>query len=145
MKKPLCTLWLTAVLSLLPFVVNAQEGTAAYDEVNIALATSTSHSEIISLLMSTYFMTLSEATIFAMVSGDEANRVSFASAGVSLASNLAQAQGVTTAVKAAVGETGAVASAADRALEEFIATMAQPDVYEDKFSPTGGGDVSGSV
>ena len=134
MKKPLCTLWLTAVLSLLPFVVNAQEGTAAYDEVNIALATSTSHSEIISLLMSTYFMTLSEATIFAMVSGDEANRVSFASAGVSLASNLAQVQGVTTAVKAA-----------DRALEEFIATMAQPDVYEDKFSPTGGGDVSGSV
>lgn len=145
MKNSLITLCLATVLAFLPLAASAQENSQAYSEVNASLTNGTSHSDIIRALIDNHDMTLSEATVFALVSGGEANRVAFATAGVGLASNLPQAQGVVAAVKATAGETGASAKAADVALDEYITSMPQPTVYENKYSPTGGGDVSTST
>ena len=84
-------------------------------------------------------MTLGEATVFAMVCGGEANRVAIATAGVGLAGNLAQAKSVANSVLATAGETGPVASAVEVALQDYVENMPQPSVYEDEYTPHGGG------
>lgn len=146
MQKLMMTLWLATAMAFIPLAASAQsveEG--AYVEVVEALAKNTSHADIIKDLIDKHGMTLSAATVFAMVSGGQENRVAFAEAGVGLATNLAQAQGVATAVKATAGDTGAVATAVDVAVDDFAAAMSQPSVYEQEYSPTGGGqDVSPS-
>ena len=140
MTKSLCHLLLAGMLVLLPLAVSAQENEAAFDTVNSALLQGTGHAAIIkSLTEGPHNMSLSEATVFAMVSGGEANRVAFVEAGVKSASNLPQAQSVVYAVRAAAGETSAEASAADAALKQYVKTMPQPNVYEDNYTPTGGG------
>ena len=88
--------------------------------------------------------TLPEATVYAMVAGGEANRVALATAGVGMSGNLAQAREVANAVMAAAGETGPVADAVRVALDEYARHMDQPSVYEDEYSP-GGGGISPSV
>jgi hypothetical protein len=139
------TLCLSVLLTILPLSASGQESSEAYNEVKSSLAAGVSHEDIIRTLMAGHDMGLSEATVFALVSGGEANRVAFSTAGIDLATSLAQAQGVATAIKATAGETGAVAAAVDIAMDEFIRTMPQPDVYENKYSPMGSGDVSTST
>jgi hypothetical protein len=127
----------------------ASPGTSAQVEVDPAFDTvkelvgSSSPETVINAVMNTG-KTLPEATVYAMVAGGEANRVVLATAGVGMAGNLAQAREVGNAVMAAAGETGPVADAVRVALDEYARHMDQPSVYEDEYSP-GGGGISPSV
>lgn len=118
----------------------AQQNRAAYDAVNSALEQGAAPATIIAALTEYPFnMDLSEATVFAMVAGGDENRLDFVSAGVKSAGNLPQAQSVVNAVRAAAGQTSAEANAATEALSEYMKTMPQPKVYQDDYTPTGGG------
>jgi hypothetical protein len=139
MKNTFLTVFFASLLALLPLGANAVENQAAYDEVISSLAASTAPADIISSLVNNHGMTLTAATVFAMVSGGQDNRVAFATAGIGLAGNLAQAQSVANGVKATAGQSGVVADAVDAALEQYVRTMPQPNVYEDDYSPAGGG------
>jgi hypothetical protein len=138
MKSTILNVFLASLLALMPLAASALENEAAYNDVVSSLDGGTSSGDIISALIKDYDMTLAEATVFAMVSGGQANRVAFATAGVELASNLPQAQSVANAVKATAGDPGAVATAVDQAMEEYARHMPQPDVYKDDYSPKGG-------
>jgi len=149
MKNTLLNLFLASLLAVFPWAASAEdngasgyslEHKAAYDAVNSELGKSTAPADIIRMLTKEpYDMSLSEATVFAMVSGGQANRVAFATAGIESASNLAQAQAVANAVKATVDVPGAVATAVDEAMVKYAELMAQPDVYKDVYSPKGAG------
>jgi hypothetical protein len=139
MKNAFFTVFFASLLALLPLGANAVESQAAYDEVISSLAASTAPADIISSLVNNHGMTLTAATVFAMVSGGQDNRVAFATAGIGLAGNLAQAQSVANGVKATAGQSGVVADAVDAAMEQYVRTMPQPNVYEDDYSPAGGG------
>ena len=139
MKNTFLTVFFASLLALLPLGANAVENQAAYDEVISSLAASTAPADIISSLVENHGMTLTEATVFAMVSGGQDNRVAFATAGIGLAGNLAQAQAVANGVKDTAGQSGEVANAVDAAMEEYVRAMPQPNVYEEDYSPAGGG------
>jgi hypothetical protein len=130
--------FLASLLALMPLAASALENEAAYNDVISSLDGGATPGDIIRALVNDYDMTLAEATVFAMVSGGQANRVAFATAGIESAGNLAQAQSVAYAVKAAAGDTGAVATAVDQAIAKYAELMPQPSVYEDEYSPTGG-------
>jgi hypothetical protein len=127
-----------------PFAVSAQENKAAIEAVDASLMSGTSHADIIrALTEEPYNMSLSDATVFAMNAGGDANRTAFVAAGIQSASTLPQAQSVATAVKASAGETGAVADAADAAMQEYARLMDQPFIHHDEDLPTGGGTNTG--
>jgi hypothetical protein len=114
------------------------EETRSCEPVQSLLARGTAPEDVVRAVVDTG-MTLGEATVFAMVCGGEANRVAIATAGVSLAGNLAQAKSVANSVLATAGETGPVAGAVDAALQDYVKNMPQPSVYEDQYTPHGGG------
>ena len=138
MKRTMLNVFLVSLLALMPLAASALENEAAYNDVVSSLEGGTTPGDIIRALIKDYDMTLAEATVFAMVSGGQANRVAFATAGIESAGNLAQAQSVAYAVKATAGDTGAVATAVDQAMAKYAELMPQPNVYEDEYSPTGG-------
>ena len=118
----------------------AQENKAAYDAVNASLLRGSAHADIIqSLTQGPHDMTLSEATVFAMVSGGDSNRIDFVTAGITAAGNLPQAQSVVNAVKAAAGNNSPEADAADAALAQYVKLMDQPLIHHDDEIPSGGG------
>lgn len=82
-------------------------------------------------------MTLIEATVYTMVCGGDANRVAVATAGITLADNLAQAHSVANGVLAAAGKTGPVADAVTTALAAYARNVPQPNVHQDAYTPTG--------
>lgn len=86
-------------------------------------------------------MSLADATVYALVCVGEENPEAIATAGIEAAGNLPQAQSVATAVLATTGETGPVAEAVRAAMHEYTRRMPQPDVYQDKYTPTGGDQV----
>jgi hypothetical protein len=138
MRCAILNVFLASLLALMPLAASALENEAAYNDVVTSLEGGTTAGDIIRALVKDYDMTLAEATVFAMVAGGQANRVAFATAGIESAGNLAQAQSVANAVKAAAGDTGAVATAVDQAIAKYAELMPQPNVYEDEYSPTGG-------
>jgi hypothetical protein len=83
-------------------------------------------------------MSLAEATVYAMECGGDEHREAIATAGIEAAENLAQAQSVADAVLASAGQIRAVVAGVHAALQEYVRAMPQPDVYEDKYTPTGG-------
>ncbi|MEH6589991.1 MAG: hypothetical protein V7746_07050 [Halioglobus sp.] len=139
MKTTILNVFFTAILTLVPLAASALENQAAYNDVNTSLTAGTSPADIISALIQNYELTLTQATVFAMVSGGEGNRSAFATAGVESAANYPEAQSVVVALKAAAGQTGAVANAADAALVEYSKLMPQPYIHHDDNIPTGGG------
>ena len=131
---------LVSILIFTPCILAAQENNAATEAVNTSLMIGTSHADIIrALTEEPYNMPLSEATVFAMNAGGDANRTAFVAAGIQSASTLPQAQSVAAAVKASAGETGAVADAADAAMQEYARLMDQPFIHHDEDLPSGGG------
>ena len=131
---------IATVLALLPFALNAEENKAAYDAVNASLLRGSAHADIIqALTQGPHDMTLSEATVFAMVSGGDSNRIDFVTAGITAAGNLPQAQSVANAVKAAAGTNSPEADAADAALAQYVKLMDQPLIHHDDEIPSGGG------
>ena len=76
MKRIIQTTVIAAILALLPPSLHAEENKAAYDAVNASLLRGSAHADIIrSLTQGPHDMTLSEATVFAMVSGGDSNRI----------------------------------------------------------------------
>ena len=123
----------------MPLAANAQaDETPSCEKVQAMLKGGNSVGDVVRATMGEG-MTLVEATVFAMVCGGEDNRVAIATAGIEAAGNLAQAQAVANAGLATAGQTGAVASAVNRAMKEYAEHMPQPSVHEDDFTPTGGG------
>ena len=140
MRNSFGYLLLACFMAWMPVAVSAQDNTTATEAVNASLMSGTSHADIIrALTEEPYNMSLSEATVFAMNAGGEANRAAFIAAGIQSAATLPQAQSVAAAVKASAGETGAVADAADAAMLEYARLMDQPFIHHDDDIPSGGG------
>lgn len=140
MTQSLRYLLFAGFLALMSFAVSAQDNSSASAAVNASLMGGISHADIIrALTKEPYNMSLSEATVFAMNAGGDANRTAFVAAGIQSASTLPQAQSVAAAVKASAGETGAVADAADAAMQEYARLMDQPFIHHDEDLPSGGG------
>ncbi len=149
MHKALMTLWLVAVMAVTSLVANAQqvdEQDPAFQAVKTAVANGDSAESIIRMLVAEpHSKTLAEATVYAMVAGGQENRTAMIEAGIGLASTLPQAQQVAYAVEAAAGTGSADAGTAKDALADFARALPPPDVYQQNYSPTGGGsDVSPS-
>jgi len=133
------------LLITLPFSANAMmDEVAAYSTVQSMLANGSSAEDIITALKEDG-RTLSESTVFAMVSGGENMRVAFAKAGVALAGSQMEAQAVVDAVLATAGETGPVADAVQVAMNSYIKSMPPPSSYTGGNIATGGGAVSPST
>jgi hypothetical protein len=144
MKYTLLRLTLLSLLFSIPFGANAtMDEVAAYSAVQTMLVDGSTPAEIIAALKDDG-RTLSEATVFAMVSGGEGNRVAFADAGVASATSLMEAQGVVDAVLATAGQTGPVADALQVAFAEYSASIEPPPTYTGGNIATGGGAVSPS-
>ncbi len=141
MKSSMPVLSVIAGLLLFPAIALSQtitEDAAAYQAVQSMLADGSSPSAVVDSMVARG-MTLSEATVFAMVSGGEQHRVAIASAGVAAADTLAEARTVANAVVATSGESGPVAVAVREALNRYADSMPAPSVYEDDYTPTGAG------
>lgn len=141
MKSSMLVLSFFAGLLLLPAIAHSQtltEDAAAYQAVQNMLADGSSPSGVVDAMVSRG-MTLSEATVFAMVSGGEQHRVAIATAGVAAADTLAEARTVADAVVATSGQSGPVAIAVREALHRYADSMPAPSVYEDDYTPTGTG------
>jgi hypothetical protein len=144
MKHTLLRLTLLSLLISIPFGANAtMDEAAAYSTVQTMLAASSTPADIIAALKDDG-RALSEATVFAMVSGGEDNRVAFATAGVASATSLMEAQTVVDAVLATAGQTGPVAEALQVAFTEYSSNIQPPSTYTGGNIATGGGAVSPS-
>jgi hypothetical protein len=144
MKHTLLRLTLLSLLISFPFGANAtMDEAAAYSTVQTMLVDGRTPADIIAALKNDG-RTLSEATVFAMVSGGEDNRVAFATAGVASATSLMEARGVVDAVLATAGRTGSVAGAVQVALTDYAASIQAPSTYTGGNIATGGGAVSPS-
>ena len=142
MRNALPVMCLCGLLAAIPLGVSAQvEEQQSCDNISELLAGGSSAGDVVRATMATG-MNLVEATVFAMVCGGEANREAIATAGIEAAGNLAQAQSVAYAVLATAGQTGPVADAVRLAMDDYARHMPQPDVYQDEFTPTGGGVIS---
>jgi hypothetical protein len=145
MKHTLLRLTLLSLLISLPFSANAaMDEAAAYSTVQTMLADGRSTPADIIAALKDDGRTLSEATVFAMVSGGEDNRVAFATAGVASATSLMEAQAVVDAVLATAGKTGPVADALGVAFTKYSASIQPPSTYTGGNIATGGGAVSPS-
>lgn len=143
MKKMVLSFAMAGVLGLQSILGTAQESaridfSEAHNTVQSMLAAGSSGRAVVDATMASG-MSLSEATVFAMVSGGESHRVNIAEAGISAAGNTAQALTVADAVLATAGETGPVADAVREVLQRDTALMERPSVYEDDYTPTGAG------
>ena len=139
MKHTLLRLTLLSLLISIPFGANAaMDAAAACNTVQTMLVDGSTPADIIAVLKEDG-RTLSEATVFAMVCGGEDNRVAFATAGVSSATSLMEAQGVVDAVLATAGQTGPVADALRVALTDYTETFPPPATYTGGNIATGGG------
>ncbi len=117
---------ITGLLALMPHGASALMGQEeAYAKVQSMLGSGGTPADIIYALEKDG-RTLSESTVFAMVSGSEENRVDFATSGVMAANSLLEAQVVVDAVLAVAGETGPVADALAIAMDSYIRTMPPP-------------------
>jgi hypothetical protein len=138
MKPSLRALFLFGLLAYIPLAAVAQdEGERSCDAVLSLLAGGSSAGDVVRATVATG-MSLAEATVYAMECGGDENREAIATAGIEAAGNFAQAQSVADAVLASAGQTGSVAEAVSAALQDYIKHMPQPDVYQDKYTPTGG-------
>jgi hypothetical protein len=131
MQKTILTLSLSGLLSLLPLAAAGAEvgESEAYETVHTMLAQGSPHGEVIAALRGTEGMSLPEATVFAVVSGGEANQVDFALAGLAAAATLEEAETVVAAVLAAAGENGPVADAVNRELLAYRRRETPPPGY----------------
>jgi hypothetical protein len=144
MKHTLLRLTLLSLLISIPFGANAtMDEAAAYSTVQTMLAASSTPADIIAALKDDG-RALSEATVFAMVSGGEDSRVAFATAGVASATSLMEAQTVVDAVLATAGQTGPVAEALQVVFTEYSTSIQPPSTYTGGNIATGGGAVSPS-
>lgn len=142
MKNRLFNSLLTVVLTLLPAWASAQsEEDESCDEVEQMLEAGNSPAEVIAATVDSG-MTVTEATVFAMVCGGESNRVVIATAGVGLAGSLPEARSVVVAVVATAGETSPEAAAVRQAYKAYEKTARQPEGYKTDYTPHGGGAVS---
>jgi hypothetical protein len=137
MKPSLLALFLSGLLAIPLAVVAQDEEKLSCDAVLSLLASGSSAAEVVRATVATG-MGLAEATVHAIECGGDENQETIARAGIEMAGNLPQAQSVADAVLASVGQTGPVADAVQVALQDYIRYMPQPDVYEDKYTPTGG-------
>jgi len=138
MKNPLLTLCLSGLLAGMPLAAGAQVPVqASCDTVKNSLSGGSSAGDVVRATVETG-MGLAEATVFAMVCVGDQNPEAIATAGIAAAGNLAQAQSVANAVLASAGQTGTVADAVRAAMQDYVRHMPQPDVYQDKYAPTGG-------
>ena len=130
MKQTILRLGVLSLLLALPLGANAMmnEGDA-YATVQSMLGSASLPVSIISTLKDDG-RTRPEATVFAMVSGGEDNRVAFAIAGVESSTSLMEAQLVTQAVLAAAGETGPVADAVREAMHAYSKTLRPPTTFD---------------
>ncbi len=144
MKHTILRLGVLGLLLGLSLGANAtMDEAAAYSTVQTMLVDGSTPAEIIAVLKDDG-RTLSEATVFAMVSGGEDNRVAFVTAGVASATGLMEAQGVVDAVLAVAGRTGSVADAVQVAFADYAASIQPPPTYIGGNIATGGGAVSPS-
>lgn len=124
----------------LPFVAaQAGAGAPACDSVRQTLAGGGSAAAVIAAATEAG-MSRADATVYVMGCVGDDHPEAIAAAGVAAADNLAQAQAVADAVLAVAGENAVVTNAVNFALRDYIQHMPQPDVYEDKYTPTGGDD-----
>lgn len=151
MKTQVFTLLAASCLLLLPVAGNAQDApdvpaAAAHEKRDCAellamLEAGESEETVVRAVVETG-MSLSEATVYAMLCGGDSYRLAIAVAGVTLSSTLAQAQSVANAVIAAAGDNSDVAIAVREAVIVIAKGLPQPGVYVDEYTPTGGTDVS---
>ena len=148
MHKALITLWLATIMAFTSLLASAEvdQQDPAFEAVKTAVANGDSAESIIRMLIAEpYGKTLAEATVYAMVAGGQENRTAMIEAGIGLATTLPQAQQVAYAVEAAAGSASADAGTARDAVAEYAQNMPPPEVYQQNYSPTGGGtDVSPS-
>jgi hypothetical protein len=142
MRTTLLTAFFAGLLALVPLSASAMDSALEIEQVSTyvtaSLAAGTSPEDIIRALDDYHGMTLSEATVFAMVAAGQANHEAFATAGIRQATSLEEAREVADAVRV-VDDSYHVATAADRAVNKFIA---QPKVYKDNYTNVGGAGVS---
>jgi len=138
MKKafPLSSLFVSLALALPSMAAQADAPSCA--SLQQMLAGGSSAEAVIAAVAATG-VNRADATVYAMDCAGDGSREALVAAGVAGADNLAQAQSVTDAVLAVAGENAAVINAANFALRDYIRQMPQPDVYEDQYTPTGGG------
>jgi hypothetical protein len=138
MKKVFYLLCLSSVLTcvVIPAVAQGDEALSC-DNVRDMLAGGSSATEVVHATVQTG-MSLVDATVFAISCVGNENPEAIATAGIEAAGNLAQAQSVADAVLASAGQIRAVSTGVYAALQEYIKNMPQPEVYEDKYTPTGG-------
>jgi hypothetical protein len=136
-----CTLFglcLSGLLFIQPLAANPQpEEDESCQRVDKRLQGGDSAKEVITGVVDGG-MSLTEATVFAMVCGGQGNRVAMVTAGVALAGSLAEAQSVVSGVIAAAGEGSPEAVAVHEAFNAYKRTAKQPAVYEKEHIPQGG-------
>jgi hypothetical protein len=144
MKTVLVKLFLPVLFTATPLIAGAQPASEREDERSCAqvedlLAAGSSPAEVVTALVDGG-MALTGATVFAVECAPEANREALARAGVELASNIQQGQGVVQAVSFAFGEQAPVTLAASSAYTDWVKTFAQPAEYQNDYTPHGGGE-----
>lgn len=147
MQKALITLWLATVMAFTSlFAAAVDEQDPAFQAVKSSVANGDSAESVVRMLtQDPHGKSLSEATVYAMVAGGQDNRSDMIKAGIGLATTLPQAQQVAFAVEAAAGSTSSDTATAKQALGDFAKALPAPEVYQQNYSPTGGGtDVSPS-
>ncbi|MEM9090606.1 MAG: hypothetical protein AAGC93_17885 [Cyanobacteria bacterium P01_F01_bin.53] len=142
MKSTLLRSLLLASAVSLPLIANAQpplDPPTSCEQVEELIRNGSTPEVIIETLMNSG-MALTGATVFAVECAGPQYRVPLAEAGVGLASNLREANGVVRAVAFAFGESSPETVAARSAFASAEKLAKQPPEYKSNYTPHGGGE-----
>ncbi|MEM9149500.1 MAG: hypothetical protein AAGB19_03485 [Cyanobacteria bacterium P01_F01_bin.3] len=131
--------WVALAASMLTHAQPRLDPPTSCDQVEELIRNGSTPEVIIQTLMSSG-MALTGATVFAVECAGPQYRVPLAEAGVGLATNLREANGVVRAVAFAYGETSAETVAAREAFQSAEKLAKQPPEYKSNYTPHGGGE-----